>query len=769
MAEGLEEIVQKVLLEGDIEVIKQLGEIGEKGFETFHEIAEAAEHGVPSMQLFATSVALVATALVGATAAVAAWVEGQAEAIQQTSLLAKAMGTTTQQVTALEAAFAQAGVSVTTFETFAQRLTTTIAREWPAISASIRTAANEQAAAQERVIASTLRVQDAQRNLGNVDAETSSKIASANSRVEQSYIALQFSAQKSLQTIQHDIQAVASANLGLESAEQRLATLQGRPPSEAAKKELEIKEAQLAVDKARQAVSDAYLKQQQNRAEASLKQAQLEQAASDAQLKRDTLLQESLSARIKAELAVKEAVTQREQADERAAQAALKNIPAITNAVQSIIGGQKAADQAIDVTKVKIEDLGKAIINAASVGGKKPEGMEVLIKLTEFLSSAEGKLINESTRLALVQQLGQQRMQQTGAAASELLNVLSRGSERFKDFNAKAEKLIPASAETTVEHFKDALTNLSYTIDLINRSLALSAMPTFTHLMEALQASLEKNDGLLHIFVDGIKAIGGGISTIIHWFEELFQWIDKTFNLEKGRSFQIFLAVLVTTVAAFASAWLAVPAAIAVVVTAVGYLASRWEDIKKAASEAWKSIKENSVVQFIQSIIDKVKELWEWWKKLGLAKAEATTEKGKSVDTGGGATQPDNAAPTNPGFATGGPVRGPGGPTSDSIPARLSNGEFVMNANAVATFGESFMHAINNATWPGFASGGLVSPSPRPGAGMGAPAPQSVLNLSIDGNHFPGLRGNKNVVDSLAAYAVGRQTSAAGRQPSWKS
>lgn len=46
-------------------------------------------------------------------------------------------------------------------------------------------------------------------------------------------------------------------------------------------------------------------------------------------------------------------------------------------------------------------------------------------------------------------------------------------------------------------------------------------------------------------------------------------------------------------------------------------------------------------------------------------------------------------------FATGGYVSGPGTGTSDSIPARLSNGEFVMKAKAVKAYGLDFMNSIN--------------------------------------------------------------------------
>jgi hypothetical protein len=62
-------------------------------------------------------------------------------------------------------------------------------------------------------------------------------------------------------------------------------------------------------------------------------------------------------------------------------------------------------------------------------------------------------------------------------------------------------------------------------------------------------------------------------------------------------------------------------------------------------------------------------------------------------------------------FATGGFVSGPGTATSDSIPAWLSNGEFVMNANAVRHFGVNFMQQLNSRKIPAFATGGLVSNS----------------------------------------------------------
>lgn len=62
-----------------------------------------------------------------------------------------------------------------------------------------------------------------------------------------------------------------------------------------------------------------------------------------------------------------------------------------------------------------------------------------------------------------------------------------------------------------------------------------------------------------------------------------------------------------------------------------------------------------------------------------------------------------------PFFASGGCVSGPGSGTSDSIPAMLSNGEYVVRASAVERLGVPFLDRLNYGAAPGFASGGYVS------------------------------------------------------------
>ncbi len=70
-------------------------------------------------------------------------------------------------------------------------------------------------------------------------------------------------------------------------------------------------------------------------------------------------------------------------------------------------------------------------------------------------------------------------------------------------------------------------------------------------------------------------------------------------------------------------------------------------------------------------------------------------------------------------YAAGGRISGPGTGTSDSILARLSNGEFVINAAATRQH-LPLLEKINNGELPGYAGGGLVLPDlPRFAEGGG--------------------------------------------------
>lgn len=90
------------------------------------------------------------------------------------------------------------------------------------------------------------------------------------------------------------------------------------------------------------------------------------------------------------------------------------------------------------------------------------------------------------------------------------------------------------------------------------------------------------------------------------------------------------------------------------------------------------------------------------------------------------------------GFATGGYIAGPGTGTSDSIPAFLSNGEYVLTADAVQNVGLPLLDAVNSGRVGHFATGGLVRANGSGSKGTAVPVGNSVtLNVSaLDASSF---------------------------------
>lgn len=116
-----------------------------------------------------------------------------------------------------------------------------------------------------------------------------------------------------------------------------------------------------------------------------------------------------------------------------------------------------------------------------------------------------------------------------------------------------------------------------------------------------------------------------------------------------------------------------------------------------------------------------------------LAKREIIVKVGAQYDFSQPYTLQD-PGPAPQKFATGGYISGPGTGTSDSIPAYLSNGEYVIRAAAVRKLGKRHLDMLNNGIpIPRFADGGMVGTvasldtSPR---NLGS------LDISIGGDTF---------------------------------
>ncbi len=93
-------------------------------------------------------------------------------------------------------------------------------------------------------------------------------------------------------------------------------------------------------------------------------------------------------------------------------------------------------------------------------------------------------------------------------------------------------------------------------------------------------------------------------------------------------------------------------------------------------------------------------------------------------------------------------ITGPGTDTSDSIPAMLSRGEFVLRAAAVRKWGLGFLYALNRGFMPAvprLAMGGAVTPAPALQGGL----PEMAINLSVQGGQPLRLLSSRETARNL--------------------
>lgn len=118
-------------------------------------------------------------------------------------------------------------------------------------------------------------------------------------------------------------------------------------------------------------------------------------------------------------------------------------------------------------------------------------------------------------------------------------------------------------------------------------------------------------------------------------------------------------------------------------------------------------------VEFFDWIAGKFQQVSDFVSSIGNGRAERLEQRDRATE---GLQFFKNGQDIGPGqpFATGGYVSGPGTATSDSIPAMLSDGEFVIKADAVKKFGAGFMAKINAGIMPQFFNeGGGVGVDPK--------------------------------------------------------
>lgn len=257
-------------------------------------------------------------------------------------------------------------------------------------------------------------------------------------------------------------------------------------------------------------------------------------------------------------------------------------------------------------------------------------------------------------------------------------------SKAFKDMAVKTGPMSAFFDSKKVKGFRTELEKLNVPTEVIN------------DILDSMFDSFVSNN---EVYAEGLETTRANLEKVGLAGEDLEDALPNVYGImiDKGLTAQEKLAL------------------IAKEYENVGYGA---DEAKKKALEFYDVSSENVNVQRIKDIAAAYGEV------AGKARAAAmetavlnivTNNPNVSVEEAASAVALDFA---KFGRATGGYIVGPGTSTSDSIPVRLSNGEYVIRASTVDKFGIPFFDALNKGVIPMMAGGGMVSRYPSIAAGM---------------------------------------------------
>lgn len=276
-------------------------------------------------------------------------------------------------------------------------------------------------------------------------------------------------------------------------------------------------------------------------------------------------------------------------------------------------------------------------------------------------------------------------------------------------------------------------------------------------------------DGIVAAASATVAGVIGAWDAVVGFFSSLGASIGSAF----GAVWDAIVAAVGIAVQAVTDAWNATAAGVTAAWNAV---VAFFTGIPATLQSVWDTIS-NAITTAFQTAIDTVKGAFSALFASAKQFLQPILDLLTSIAALTGAAGGSGGSASTQGFAEGGAITGPGGPTSDTIPIWASPGEFMVKAASVAKYGVGFMRAINSGqfTVPKFAMGGLISSminaGPRigyaDGGSIDGPASMQPLNLNLFGEVFQGLLAPEDVGVQLTKFAVARQNKSAGRKPAW--
>jgi hypothetical protein len=484
-----DDIVQRIVLEGNGDVLSAFREIGRVGEEAFEKIKRAAAGGLSAAETIGVTIGVAAGALAGLTGIAFEFTRRMEETVNATKELAHQLGVTTEEATGLRAAFAAGGVGEGQLDQAFRRLATTVQNSW----AQIKKESGESA---DKLKGDALSIEQAQLNLGNSQRTLA-----------------QFDRDQADQRVKSS-NSVREAELRLRDVVLQQARARGIDTST---QEDSLKRARdrLSLEEAQQALADAQL---QKSREAERQEA--EATAAQQKVQKDTL---DLNAAKRKDLEdQKNDITNVIAAVKKVAEGdgdALKSINASAeNVVKGIIGASGDAGKALGSLRGDITDLSSPA----------PAATQVIETLGKTLANLQDPLLQAAVASRILGRTVEQ----------DLIQVLADPS-KIKEFQQRVVDLGLAinSVDVSIsDKFRTALLVMQNDISLIGQKIATVFGPTFTSVLNNVDDALTKSKDSIVDFLrvfndDAIKPFISILGDLISILQSLAAIVAIPFKL----------------------------------------------------------------------------------------------------------------------------------------------------------------------------------------------------------------------------------------------
>lgn len=449
-----------------------------------------------------------------------------------------------------------------------------------------------------------------------------------------------------------------------------------------------------------------------------------------------------------------------------------KNLIEITEQVrqqnEALQGGATSMDNAKDSAADLVKQLQDALRGADGLGG-------VLGQIDKTSSSIEDHIRRVPKAI------------QTPASAAEVVTQLQKSQATIDQIQAKAAAA-PAQIATSFAGVTAALvtpfTDAQNQINAILSDIIGAVQTTVGQITSAFSSIAGAQPVAGGDSGQGAAGVGGPLAGLLTGFQTAATQITTIFAAITEQINQFFAQAtvqfatggqaLVDQLAALMSG------AAGAISSSFGGIIGSFNSLIASILAAWGRMVASmgqtffGLVSIVNSVASQIERI------LDRLLAQIRQVQSQAASAGSNTIKPlDNGFAPTP-FAGGGSVFGPGTSTSDSILARLSRGEFVMNARAVKKYGLRFMAAINGMRLspeiiPRFRDGGLASlisnsfPVPRFAKGghvtTGAPHLQPVIFQLPGGGTITGFSASPAAVEELGRYSIRAKNTSGGRKP----